>query len=407
MVTAVSAKCPNCGAVLSIERDSDSAVCQYCGTRSSISRSKAQTVSFQALGTPVIYVSPVSRGTRVLILVGVACLVITAAATLVFQRGSVSLLNVALIGDPVLADIDGDGFDDVIVHGIVPGDEIIHLRAYSGKEGKSLWVSEPLLKAGQSALVATVPGLVVTISAGVTVVGLDATTGKPRFRITPPERVEAVCQRGNDPVLLTKDNKLYVMNAANGALTSAGAVDEHAPLSPSPRCTVARSDDSDRGGTQIRPLLDYRWTKATEMSVDMAFDFQGKAPYMMLGHRAAGSRVPMIGARTAELILWASDVPGQEPLGAVEGAPISASMTSSFAYAAYVRVGGKALRVAGFALADGRRLWEAELPINDSPSMVNLAASDQHVFVFTTKGNDGQLRSLNSTNGQLEWSLGG
>ena len=406
MVTVVSAKCPNCGAVLSIERDSDSAVCQYCGTRSSISRSKAQTVSFQALGTPVIYVSPVSRGTRVLILVGVACLVITVAATLAFQRGSQSQLNVALIGDPVLADVDGDGFDDVIVQGIAPGDEIIHLRAYSGKEGKSLWVSEPLLKTGPSKLVATVPGLVVTISDGASVVGLDATTGKSRFRITPPERVEAVCQRGHDPVLLTKDNKLYVMNAANGALTSAGVVDEHSPLSPSPPCSVARSNRIDRGGTQMRSLRADQFTKTTEMSLEKVFDFQGKPPYLMLGNRTTGSRVPMIGARTAQQILWMSDVPGQEPLGAVEGAPIAASMTSSFAYAAYVRVSGEALRVAGFALADGRRLWEAELPINDRHSTVDLAASDQHVFVFTS-WSGGKLRSLNSTNGQLEWSLGG
>ena len=114
----------------------------------------------------------------------------------------------------------------------------------------------------------------------------------------------------------------------------------------------------------------------------------------------------MIGAGTAQQILWMSDVPEQEPLGAVEGAPIAASMTSSFAYAAYVRVDGKALRVAGFALADGRRLWEAELPINDRQSTVDLAASDQHVFV-STNWSGGKLRSLNSTNGQLEWSLGG
>ena len=191
------------------------------------------------------------------------------------------------------------------------------------------------------------------------------------------------------------------MNLVSGALTQAGAIGDRLPLSPRPPCAVARSDSWERAGRKSE-LSTSTSSRNKRNGARQNLDFQANPPYLMLGYRATGSRVPMVGARTVERVLWTSDVPAAQPLAAVEGSPAAATMTSRVAYAAYVLMSGKALRVAGFALLDGQRLWEAELPINDNPSMVNLVASDQHVFVFTTKGNDGRLRSLSSTTGQLE-----
>ena len=196
MATAISAKCPNCGAVLISTGNSEWVVCTFCDVRSAVSRGKTKRcLPAPPMGAPAIPVSSTRTLGRTLLLVGLVVGVMIVIGAIGFQRsGSLALLNVAMIGDPVLADVDGDGLDDVIVHGIVPGDEIIHLRAYSGKDGRSLWVSEPLLKAGVAELVATVPGLILAISGGATVVGLDEKTGKQRVRIR-PERVEAVCER--------------------------------------------------------------------------------------------------------------------------------------------------------------------------------------------------------------------
>ena len=409
MAVLKAAKCPNCGAVLSIDPDSEWVLCNFCGVRSSVSRSKNTAVAAAPGAPPVIYVPAGGSATWVILLIVVALGVTAiAAVTMGFQRGGgLSLMNVAIVGGPVLADADGDGQDDIVIQCIVPGDDIMHLRAFSGKDGKGMWVSAPLLKAGLSASVATVPGLVVSISDGATVVGLDATTGKQRFRVTPPERVEAVCQRGNEPLLLTKDNSLYAMNTTTGALTAAGAIAERLPLSPSPACTVARANKYGETGGQMRTLNEHNLAKATGINVEVVSDYQGKLPYLMLGHRSVGSQVPMIGARTAERVLWTSDVPAAEPLAAVEGKPVSAAIANGMVYAAYLRVGGSALRVTSFTLADGRRLWEKELPINSDSTSVELVASDQHVFVYTNKGNDGRLRSLSTATGQLEWSVGG
>jgi hypothetical protein len=207
--------------------------------------------------------------------------------------------------------------------------------------------------------------------------------------------------------LLTKDNHLYAMNTTTGSLTAAGAIAERVPLSPSPACTVARSDGYGVSRGQLRTLNEYGLTKVTGIYVEAVLDYQGKPPYLMLGYRPVGSRVPMIGARTAERVLWTGDVPAIEPLAAVEGKPAAAAIANGFVYAAYFRVGGRALRVASFTFAEGRRHWETELPINDGLTTVELIASDQHVFVYTNKGNDGRLRSLGTANGQLEWSVGG
>jgi len=402
-------KCPNCGAVLSIVSDSDRVTCTFCDVTSFVNRdARAPKSLVHPTGAPIVHVrSRSGSGAVIAICVSLGVLIVGAVfAANVLQHGIGGLRQAALIGNSVLVDANGDGSDDVVVRGIYIGDEVMHLRAFDGSSGKNLWISEPLLKASEPEVIAAAPGVVLAISEALAV-GLDAQTGKPRFRAGLPERVEAVCKQAENTVLLTKDDKFYSINTASGSLTAAGAVDGKSSREPYPRCFAAPSDHSGARGTTMRELRSDDLRRVEGMRVETILEFAGAPPYLMLGERAVGSRVPMVGARTADRVLWKSDAPAMEPLGAVEGTPKAASIANGRAYVAYVRVGERAIRVASFTLADGQRQWESELPVGGGPSLLDVVASDRHVFVFTTKGNDGALRSLSTTDGRLEWSVGG
>jgi hypothetical protein len=400
-------KCPNCGANIGVPPTGDWAVCRYCGANVYVHRGP-RTVAVPVAGVPVVHVATSSPGLVIGLTLGGLGVVFVVALVIAFATNGVDVLsNVALIGMPVAMDVDGDGDDDALIMSIHPGAEVMFVGAYDGTSGKELWSSDALLRSGEREIIAGYRD-VVLLARDATISGVDAKTGKTRFTVTPPERPSAFCDVDGALTLLADDGKLYPFDARTGQIGNPGAPPgSNGKLQPRPDCHVVASDGNRDCGSGNRTLQAYELRKSEGMRISNVIEQPDHTTFLLLGTRPGASTVPMIGARTAERVLWQADVAPSAPLSAAAGPPPTGAILGERAYVGYEKAGHEQAVVVAVELGTGRRLWETELPINDASSMFAVSASARHVFVFTTKGNDGTLRSLDAATGALEWRRGG
>jgi outer membrane protein assembly factor BamB len=392
----VPAKCPTCGAGLDVPRAAEWVTCGYCHTSSFVDRGRTSQPASVPHGTAVIRIGPTTRWWTW----ALPALAVVVASAIALTRGG-GLRPVALVGRIFLADVNGDGKDDVVTQAVYIGDSNLHLRAIDGTSGHTLWASEPWVKSGEDEVVASVPGALLVLIGGQGVL-VDPRTGKSRLTFPLPERANAVCRDGARSLILTRDDRMYALNLETGALEAAGKAPESRLR---PACTPAASDigESHNGALQIfNPGPEYA---PASLSLDQVLRQPGEEVELLVGEHSPGSRVPMLAARSGARVLWTSNLPSVNPLNAEEGEPAAVTMAGGRAFAAYLSSDEEVMNVTAFALASGERLWDVALPRIGKVTLANIAANAEHAYVFMSRGNGDALQRLNATDGKLDWRI--
>lgn len=403
MARLVPARCPTCGAGLSVAPGAEWVTCGYCHTSSFVQREKTAAPSLPQ-GAAVIQVREPPRS-RAPVWLFLASVVLGIGGIAAFRVSSGSGFGRGvLIGSQFLTDLNGDGTDDVVIHSLHVGDSDFCIAAIDGATGSTLWESEELLKSGQDELVAAIPGGVLVLVGG-TGVALDGRTGHVRHRVSLPEKADVVCSAGQSFTVLGRDDQFYELEATTGAPRVVGKLAERHADAFTPPCTPVASDHWSAHGGAIRSAASVDLAEPKPMSVDRVLQGVGETVELMLGARVHGSAVPMVGGRTAGRVVWTSEVPAANPLNAQEGAPLAATVAGGRAIVAYEHDSRESVSVTAFSLADGRRLWDVELPKRGTGAAAALAANARFAYVWLGHGPSIAFHRLNATDGHLDWTL--
>ncbi len=371
-----------------------SVICQYCGTSSRVQgRSRILQVPRPLppeQGAP----RPVARQrvNRAAIFLPIALtLGMTAFGALMAFRavGKVSIPGIpALPGaaarpdtwsasPPIVVDVDGDGVDDLVglTRNVLDGDRA-QLAAHSGRDGALLWKTARLGTYADTtqALVFAAGGLVVLATASGELQAFDATRGAPRWTSTLGERVRRACSDGEAGAVTvqTADERWHRIALADGARDDRVAPDvidrraRRAALQP-PAWVAAELPP----GTCLPVPINERehmpglatadsWSKLPRidgMNLERVVR-RGTGPIVAIGGKHPGTAVPMLAVLDGTQARWKAVVPASDPLGArADDQHVTVSETAVFAV--YESKGGP--RITGFALEDGRRLWDQPL----------------------------------------------
>jgi hypothetical protein len=421
---AIAVNCPNCAAKLNVGETARTAVCNYCGTTSRI---QARTRFLErAVAPPVLPpqerslpIATQPHSTRwgvgvillpLVLLGGIGTAVVASIGGGLFDKDRLWQSPGVLV-----ADVTGDGLDDIVGWvQAVPGEDCA-IAAFAGTSGKRLW--ERTLGTYQETgwgMLAHAGDLILYADPRGRVQALGAANGAPRWKAALGEQAEAFCAGEGAALVKTRDERWHRIELASGNHQVA-----EEPLSCRPLA-------SDRGlprnprGFDYQPGIESHDPAAPReidgMRVSKAVKLAESEVWLALGHKHPGTRVPML-ARYQVLhdqgglefaVPWALEVPGADALRAKEGAPEHIAAAEGRVYVAYAMAEGPP-RVAGFDLDSGARLFEVALPSGRTRgSLSHLAATGSRVFV-----KDGCIRTescCESSSGSdvrrgHEWSL--
>jgi ribosomal protein S27AE len=392
----VAAKCPNCGAGLTVPPVTDWVTCGYCHVSSFVQRSRSHAPAAPPLptGTPVIHVQQ-SRSAVWIVLVLVATVsVIIAVVAFEHER---RLASTAFVKPPVLYDVNDDGAEDVLIAAVNVSGPSYYLRALDANTGSTLWKTDYL---GQDVdHIAMAGDAVLWITPG-KVRGFDARTGVERFIRDLPERATGVCEAGRSWLLLTADEKAHAIDPASGVLTPSPLSDASSPSSSERSCSPTSSTFAPFG--RLVRTDDSPDVRVEGMTTSKLLHFGAETlPALALGRRAEGSEFPMLAAVRDERTLWKLELASTAPLEVFPGDPRAATIAAGRVYATYNRSSTRAFTVVAITLSSGERLWEAAVP-RESYAGVTLHASDRHVFARA----ETSLYALSATDGRVLWRVG-
>jgi DNA-directed RNA polymerase subunit RPC12/RpoP len=456
---AIAIRCPECGATIPADASAQVATCEYCGTRSQVRRRTAFFEIPQPPPTrqepelanlPVALQRHSARWTASLFLIPLfigGMIAISVFAQREAMKGPASLRTPTWDGvhSAVMVDVDDDGTVDLIGRAaILQPEHRTLLGAWHGTTGERLWITEPLgLRSDLFQAPLGVAGDLVLLGDGAGgVLAFAVADGTPRWTIRLNEKVEKFCAGPEGSVLArTADDKLHPIALADGAIQPAG---EGAACVPVP----TDSYRGDRTGWEV-------WTwpssnsdlapgdKIDGMTAGTALHHRTSGVTVALGYKAPGSRVPMLAsfrwpveeefdlealerraretddareggelrrrvrdARSARSewvpeVHWTAQVPGIDPLTAAEGAveAAHAALDGELVVVAYETRSSGQFRLAGFAVADGRRLWDVALAGDRSVTTIDL--SPTHALVSNWDG----LRAFDRATGNLAFTI--
>jgi outer membrane protein assembly factor BamB len=291
---------------------------------------------------------------------------------------------------PVIADVDGDGVDDVIGFDRNVSRDRMKLTAFSGKTGHVLWHTASLgtyTTAYQSGIYAA-PGVVVLWDQTAHVTGFDLKTGVKRWSVSAAEVVKGACSAGNAVVLSTADKRQWSLDLTTGALAANGTgctPDTHGAFDA---MTGAHEKED------AHPKVD-------GMSVDNVYT-RGTGPTIALGSRSPGTAVPMIAALDASgAVLWKADIPGHDPLTANTGTPRSAAISDTLVAVTYERSRATPTLVV-FDRTKGTRLYEIDM----HKTMMNVLASVTITNASVLVSLWGSLQAFDPKTGATQYTIG-
>ncbi|MGE0784294.1 MAG: protein kinase [Sandaracinaceae bacterium] len=285
----------------------------------------------------------------------------------------------------MIADADGDGDEDVvgsIMRFSASSDPTSHFAAYDGESGRRIWISESLgtveSRASSVTAIADDAILLATSTGELRAFGLR--DGRPRWHFNVGERPERFC--ASDPggaILVTVD----------GRRTRVALTDGSARPDPGEACPRLMNDAVD--AFWPHRIAEPPWTSQRDWDADVegmsveAIWSDGERTFAV-GERATGTHVPI----AAMVGRWQVDVPGVAPLLAEDDAPTAVFLASEEAFLAYTMENDAPARVTAIRLADGTRVFDAELtPSNVDPGFIQVrrdlvvVGSGSHVDVFT------------------------
>ena len=413
----VSIKCPNCAARLSVKSDQDDATCTYCGTavvvrrRSKILERPLPPPKTAPVGRPVVTARRSSAGVLGMVLF---ILVLLAAPIFGVVKHCSHKIGFGTdwtwdgVDSVILADVNGDGTLDAIGRvRVMQPDDMIAMAAFDGRNGKRLWKSEKLGARGD--VLHTVSGLapgVLIAGGGVgELIALGSADGSEKWRIRLAEKVEHLCAGPKDGTFVaqTADKRAQVIALADGRVEGTVEVERCEAL-PS---DATREEAPDRVLTNNHSEA-YDWVRELEgMYASNSILHPPSGVTIAVGYKQPGTQIPMIARYTPgeergkAVVSWSALVPAVDPLSvptssaepedtAVDGEGVAVAYNVKFAHF---------YRVTLFAVADGRRLWDAEVPGERPMSAVRM--SPTHVFVSTWGG----LYAYDRTTGKRVYTI--
>ncbi len=349
----------------------------------------------------------------------------------------------------MLADVNGDNIADVV-------GRITYFRsapnvvwaAIDGKTGAQLWqtpfIHHKKLTYSRAGIVGNV--FLVADSLG-SLTARKLSDGSVMWKAPLGERVARICAGPpGHAVLDTKDKRRHVVSLKDGGVRDVANAE----------CGWAATDKRDAVPKGIRKAKrsikdgGYQLNTLPGMYVSKVWVRTADKMALAIGNRTPGTRVPMIarfevadrpeqgltrperpkrrrGRRTKEYwqaireysaklrayrkavdmarakLLWKVDVPGVHALKASTSTPDKLAVAESVIVVAYALRSDSKKRVAAFAIADGKRLWDVEVPkYKSSHSIKHVHASKTHVFVSLSD----QLVAFELADGKLAFSVG-
>lgn len=389
---ALIVTCPRCGANLPVTQPGPTVVCAYCGTEARIQQ---RSRVWQVPQAPPPGPQPVARQrvSKLVYLWPVVMVVAVGAGLLAARRfqglaeeqtrraAGVAKDGMSWAGSaPVLADVDGDGVQDVIGLGryLFDGDQV-ELAAFAGVDGRRLWRTPRLGTFSQwaQARVAARGAVVTVAGADGTLIGFDRATGAERWRLALGEKVELMCAGpgADELVVATADQRWrLIANGVEQPTKALRALDAHGSK-PDDTLARFRAATVEAPGDLCLPIDNNTWSRPAGllaldnwatlpevpgMYVEQLVRRPG-GPVVATGYKSPGTAVPMLAGLDGDRVLWSVEVPSVDRLAAgVEDKAIG--LGADTAYVAYHRGSDTPLRIVAFALADGARRWEVEVP---------------------------------------------
>ena len=419
MPIAVPVRCPQCGADLSVRSSDENVTCSYCGTTSFLLKRGVTAPP----NVSVIVVSKGPSAPLVVALVAVALGAVVAALLIVGKADAPAppprtrpvatapvpaaprvapapepprrgVTRVHTSRRPVVVDVDGDGTLDVVALADVrDGDRRgAAFVALSGTTGQPLWQVDAGEHASERYL-AVAGGRFFVLGESGQVSGYDLATAAPQWSTALGDRGLRFCAAREPGSVLVPvaDGRVLALDVKTGRQTPSAARG-CAPL-PTDQ-DPANDDPRDRTDPQAPPgtlgiscggvtvMGDQNYTVpdacATRAHIDsdrlggMVAHALWQLPggsWLAYGVRDPGTHSPLVGVVAKKRLLWKADVPPGNPLDASEGGPRPVLLADDRVVAGYtIKAQGKAegksegsTRLAAFALADGKRLWDVTL----------------------------------------------
>lgn len=388
-VRAVQLKCPNCGATLQTAETALQMTCTYCGQ---VSRIQQRSRVLQRLQPPVgpsnlpVVTRPASSTRWVIFAVAVVFAGATAGSALFIGRQAVRRAKLADTsvaasergwsaswdGRPVIADVDGDGVEDLIGMTRYQQGDQAKLAAFSGVTGKLLWESPGLGKhTDATGLVAAAGDKVLRATSDGRVHAHERATGARAWALDLGEKTAAFCSGDAGAVIVaTADQRAHRLELATGVRSDAPA------LRIEDEWSEPRRDARDHRAVCDR-ISDNnnRWTAgAVRTRRYGAAEIPGFSPSIVLrtpaqgaiavGSRTPGTSVPMLAALDSKLrtARWTAVIPSSDVLNA-RSPEDRIALTDDLIAVTYHGSDNK-VRLTTFALADGVRRWDVPVALD-------------------------------------------
>jgi len=397
-VTATQVKCPECNARLDVSGDAATATCSYCGTVARIQR-RTQVLQMRVPMPPPQRHEPARIARQVRSPGNKLAL----ALTLVLGIGPGLAIAVFFIGRSfgvfhsthwnshmLVTDIDGDGVDDFVGFDRDLARDRMQLMAVSGKDGHVLWRSSPLGNYTNvyQDWITRVGDAVLVVDKLAHIAGYDAKTGAKRWQVEAAEVIDTTCAGDTGHALLhAKNGAIYAVSLADGRLAPASG-----------ECRPKGGAGSKMRGAQVAggPAL-----VIDGMAADEAYS-RGTGPRIALGHRAAGTTVPMIAAvDDSGNVLWKSDIPGHAPLG-TSSLELKGALGDDDVAVTYERDHLQTIELAVFDRATGARRFEIVVPQHRGNVLDAIAITNAGVAVSMW----GRLQVFEVATGKRSWEIG-
>lgn len=449
--------CQGCGANLDTRDDQRVFQCGYCGTTNQIKQTVQPKPAPPPPPTPPpsmyaqppvqIHVPKQSSGGRKGILIfviimallplilggGITWMVTRATKEVFEQVGSQvgeALGNAGVTGPngrrftwassrPFLADVNGDGSEDIVATILLPSDQKLLLTAISGSDWSTLWETELGRQADlpQAVLRFEAGTKLALFEIGPTLHAYDASTGSERWVASFPDRLQAVILDQDALWVATIDGEHHSVSLADGSVSAA---DE-----PSGSAQNMRDDEGYDLIPDLREL-DLRSKSFEDLRVEQGFCAETDLPVttakrrhkardktcnnpngLAFATRAKGSKVPfMVGyERKSKDERWRVQLTKAGSLETVDsgfGQP-RAEIFGPEAVISFVPSSDNNARIRRISLSDGATKWETTLKRQHTENVDGMVVGSKWVVVHYGQS----MRVLDLANGQQLAKLGG
>ncbi|MCA9680851.1 MAG: PQQ-binding-like beta-propeller repeat protein [Myxococcales bacterium] len=450
--------CQGCGANLDADSNTRVVQCQYCGTANALKQTVAapppqpqpppQPAYIPPPPPQIAFPQPQRSGSGVGLIITFAALlpVLIGVGVTIFAVSSAQQLTEEITsqvlggnsaaatqdgrnfrwesGRPYIADVDGDGTEDIV--GLIQpngGSEIV-VTAFSGKDWSSMWeakVGDRSTMPGQPELRFLPEQKLALFALGTTLHAYDAKTGSERWVANLPDKIDAVALDGDKLWVRTIDETGSFVTIADGKVDKAEAT-------PPASAKAMRTD----AGYELIPderTLDLEYQQFEGLSVQAAYcpkeeqgilsahSFDKKEcsnPHgLAFATREKGSQVPFLLAydRKSKAEQWRVQLTAAGSLETVDtgfGQPrielIGPPDQQSDAIVSFVRSNeSNDARIRRFALADGSSKWEVVITRKTTENVDGMVAGSTRLFV----NYGGGLHVLDLGTGESQAKLGG